>query len=86
MLVRVDQDGKGMVVFDTQVSNSPTCINQAYNNAFAFDASTAGGKAILATALTAKAMSASMNVYGTGACAIYYGNNVEDWYYGTINN
>lgn len=74
-----------MVVFDKPVNNSPGCINPAYKSALAFDASTAGGKAIMAMALTAKNTGQIIGAYGSGACSIYYGNNVEDWYYGNVN-
>ena len=83
--VRIDQDGKGMAIFDQQVGGTPaTCVHPAYTNAFSFDATTAGGKAIMAMALTAKTTDARVNVYGNGTCGIYGGAHVEDWLYGVI--
>lgn len=83
--VRIDQDGRGMVVFDQLIAGAPaTCVHPAYTNALAFNATTGGGKAIMAMALTAKTTGASIAVYGTGACGIYGGANVEDWDYGVI--
>lgn len=83
--VRTDQGGLGMVVFDQLISGSPGCINAtAYANAFSFNSNTAGGKAIMAMALTAKATGAIIAVYGTGACGNYGGAHVEDWSYGVM--
>jgi hypothetical protein len=79
--VRIDQSGKGFVYFDQNVVGSPSCIMPTYENAFAFDANTAGGKAIMARALAAKAMDDVISVYGSGTCTVY-GNWAEDWMYG----
>jgi hypothetical protein len=51
--VRVDQTGKGIVYFDQNLVGSPACIMPTYENALAFDTSTAGGRAIMARALAA---------------------------------
>lgn len=81
--IRIDQDGKGMVVFDQQVGNTPaSCANVHYANAFSFNASTPGGKGIMAMVLAAKAAGTPITAYGTGACAVYGGAHVEDWSYG----
>ena len=86
LYVRVDVDGRGVVTFDsTIVGTPPACVISYYNNAFAFDSNTAGGKAILATVLSAKASGSLVSVYGTGACAIY-GVSVEDWGSGSMYN
>jgi hypothetical protein len=83
--VRVDKDGRGMVIFDQQVGGAPaSCRHSAYLNALSFDANTAGGRAIEATALTAKATGAPVNAWGTGDCSIYGGAWVEDWSYGIV--
>jgi len=75
-----------MVIFDRQVSGTPaTCIHPAYANALAFDSTTPGGKAIMATALAAKTTGSYLSAYGTGGCAIYGGAHVEDWDYGVID-
>ncbi len=78
VMVRVDKQGQGMLVFDQSVGGTPpSCVIAGYVNAMAFDANTSGGKAILAMALAAKASGSSVEVYGTGTCSIY-GNYVED--------
>ena len=83
--IRTDQGGLGMVVFDQSITGSPGCINAAaYANAFSFNSNTAGGKAIMAMALTAKATGATIYVSGTGACGNYGGAHVEDWSYGVM--
>jgi hypothetical protein len=77
--VRVDRQGQGMVVFDATISGTqPSCVAAPYVNAFAFDANTAGGRAILSTALSAKATGSMVTVYGNAACSTY-GSYVEDW-------
>lgn len=81
--VRIDQDGRGMVVFEQQLGGTPaTCVHPAYTNALSFDANTAGGKAIMAMALAAKASATRITAYGNATCSIYGGANVEDWMYG----
>jgi hypothetical protein len=82
--VRIDADGKGMVFFDQPIGGTPpSCVISYYASALAFNASTAGGKAIMAAALTAKATGAKTIVYGSGACG-NYGAYVEDWSTGHI--
>lgn len=80
--VRIDSNGWGMVFFDVLVAGTPpSCVHPAYKNALAFDANTAGGKAIMAVALSAKAAGSIVHVYGLGTCNIF-GGHVEDWSYG----
>lgn len=82
--VRVDRQGQGMVTFDSAVTGTrPACVVSAYTNAFAFDANTPGGRAILATALAAKSSGAVISVIGLDACSTY-GAYVEDWSYGVL--
>lgn len=82
--VRIDSDGKGMVIFDQPIGNAPPgYVVPAYANAMAFNVTTAGGKAIMAMALTAKTTGANIVVYGTGVCG-HYGSYVEDWSYGHL--
>lgn len=82
--VRIDSDGKGMVIFDQPIGNAPPgCVIPAYANAMAFNATTAGGKAIMAMALTAKTTGGNIVVHGTGGCG-HYGGYVEDWSYGHL--
>lgn len=81
--IRIDQDGRDMVFFDTAAIGSPaTCINPTYSGALAFDSRLSGGKAILAIATAAKAQRSLMTVHGTGTCDIYNGAHAGDWYYG----
>ena len=83
--VRMDKNGWGMVIFDQNLGGTqPSCVAAPYANALAFDSNTAGGKAIAAMALTAKATSSPITVYGTGACSVY-GAYLEDWSYGVIH-
>lgn len=80
--VRIDHDGKGMITFDTLITGSPACIHPTYRSSFAFDATKASGKAIMAVALTAKATGSTVAAYGTGACTTYGGAWAEDWGHG----
>lgn len=83
--IRIDQDGKGMVVFDQQLSNTPApCGNSNYSNALAFNLNSGGGKGILAMAMAARADGSRITAYGTGACNVYGGAHVEDWSYGVV--
>lgn len=78
--VRVDQDGRGMVIFEQPVGGSPaSCVGSGYRNMLAFNANTAAGKAIMSLALSAKFSGALVTAYGTGTCDIYGGQAVEDW-------
>ena len=78
--VRVDSDGRGMVIFDQPVIGTPAaCTIPFYSNAFAFGGP--GGKSVLALALVAKASNTPLAVvYGLGTCNQY--GVVEDWNYG----
>lgn len=78
--VRVDNDGKGMVVFDKPITGTPPdCVTPGYASALAFSGT--NGKSIMALALTAKATGTPLDVvYGTGTCGTY--GVVEDWRYG----
>lgn len=79
--VRIDQDGRGMVIFGTSVKNSAaTCVDTVnFPNALAFNATNNAGKAILAVALAAKATGAIITAYGASTCGIYDNRYVEDW-------
>lgn len=82
--VRVDLDGRGMVVFDQPIGGTPPgCAHPAYTNAFGFPGN-AGGRAIMAWALAAKLSGSRVSVYGMGVCSIYGPSNVEDWNYGVM--
>ncbi len=75
--VRVDGDGRGMLVFDQPLSGAVAACGQdsSYKNAMAFNATT--GKGLLALGLSAKATGTTIDVYGTGSCGVY-GDYVED--------
>jgi hypothetical protein len=80
--VRVDSTGHGMVTFSATISGSPSCINSAaFGNAYAFDATTDGGRAFLALALASQASGAAISAVGLGTCNIY-GGFAEDFYFG----
>ena len=82
--VRVDKDGHGIVFFDVAVGGTPpACVTAPYLSALAFNMADAGGKAILAVALQAKATGAALEAYGTGVCGIYPAV-MEDWFYGKL--
>jgi hypothetical protein len=80
--IRVDQNGWGMVYFDVDaLGTRPSCVASDTARALAFNANTAGGRAILALAESAKAQDAMLMVFGTGSCGVY-SNWIEDWSYG----
>lgn len=87
-LVRVDKSGKGYVVFDSPLAGDvAACRTSQYTRHLAFDANTAGGKAVLASALAAKASGATMTATSAGTCANYgsASHGVEDWNYGYMH-
>ena len=85
LAVRVDQDGRGMVIFDQPVTGEPaTCRDNAYANALAFDANTPGGRAVMDLAVASRANSMAMYAVGLGTCDIYGGGGTEDWDYGVM--
>lgn len=79
--VRVDASGHGIVTFSQTISGSPSCITSAYDNAYAFDATTYGGRNFLALVLTAQSTGATISAYGLGTCNIYGSGTVEDFDY-----
>ena len=80
--VRVDSNGKGLVIFDRALGGTPaSCGIAYYANALAFDLSTPAGKGVLALALAAKASGDPVTANGLGTCTAY-GHSVEDWDYG----
>lgn len=83
-MVRIDQSGRGMVFFDQNIGGTPPgCVISNYRSALGFDTSTAGGRAIYAMALAAKATGAAISVSGLGTCTIF-GGFVEDWDTGVV--
>jgi hypothetical protein len=78
--IRVDANGAGIVTFSTTANGQPSCVNlTAYNNAFAFNATTPGGRAALATLLFAHGKGSTVIAYGTNTCVTYGGASVEDF-------
>ncbi len=83
--VRVDHNGRVMVIFDKQISGTPpSCVHEGYKNAFAVDTKNPGANAVLSWALTAKSTGEKVSVYGLGVCGVYGGNVVESWNYGVF--
>lgn len=81
--IRVDNDGKAMVRFSGNlVGSRPGCVNPAYSNYLAFDASTAGGKNTLALVLSAKLGGRPVSAFGTGTCPTY--GLIENWWFGSL--
>jgi len=81
--VRVDHTGFGYVEFKTNLVGTPaSCTQSGYTKSLAFDANTAGGKAIMSLALAAKTSGRKILARGTGACAIY--GVMEQWAWGII--
>lgn len=75
--VRVDKNGLGLVSFMLPNGGQPATCGQSYSSGLAFDARESGGKAMLATALAAKAAGSIVIAYGTGSCDLYSGS-IED--------
>lgn len=82
--VRVDEDGRAIVTFDTYGTGTPTCVTAGFKASLAFNLQDPGGKGVLALLLFAKAQSTPVIAYGSGACNIYSGI-LEDWTYGATN-
>jgi hypothetical protein len=80
--VRVDANGHGMVTFSQTISGSPSCINSGYNNTYAFDGTSYGGRNFLALVMAAQATGATISAYGLGTCSIYGNGTAEDLDYG----
>ncbi len=81
--VRVDKSGLGYVKFTTNLGGTPaTCTTGGYQSALSFDTNESGGKAILSTALAAKASGKKIFAVGTGLCANY--GVIEQWNWGYI--
>jgi|GEM_PF-1002670 len=80
--VRADRSGKGYVVFDKPLANSPATCGTSHKSHLAFNTNTPGGQAILSLALTAHSTGKRIQAYGTGNCPTY--GSVEDWNWGFI--
>ena len=77
----VMSDGRIFVTPSTTVVSPPTCN---VTNRFVFDSSTAGGKAMLATLLAAKALGLQVFFAGTTYCTLF--TNAEDLSYIQVMN
>jgi hypothetical protein len=81
LAVRVDSAGLGVVHFQAPIGGTPPgCVVGPYQNALAFNTNTAGGKAMYALLLSAKATGSTVTAYGLGTCSIF-GSYVEDLNY-----
>ncbi|KPZ73131.1 hypothetical protein AN944_00279 [Shewanella sp. P1-14-1] len=83
--VRVDRDGKGIVIFDRDLKGTrPNCVSGGYSRHLSFNSSQDGGKSIMSLALTAQVSGKKIRARGTGSCHDY--GSVESWLWGwTVN-
>ncbi len=86
-VVRIDANGAGYVQFTSPLvassgSTVAPCASPDYANTLAFDTNTAGGRAILAIVMQAKATGAKIYARGTGACPTY--TMIEQWNWGYV--
>ncbi|MEX2961971.1 hypothetical protein [Microbulbifer sp. TYP-18] len=84
--VRVDHDGRAMIVFEQPLGGTPAACSdkQNYGNALAVDARTEGGKAVLSMALAAKLSGSTVAAFGSGTCGLYGGSVIETWNIGSL--
>lgn len=82
--IRVDNDGRAMIFFNTAVTPPAACSHTAYSSALGIDAATPGGQAVLSMALAAKATGAPVTAHGFSYCGVYGGSNIETWNHGFI--
>jgi hypothetical protein len=77
--VRVDSNGRGLLYFPPDTSGGHGPCRASYNNhILAFDANTAGGRAILQLARAAHLYAMPVHIVGTGSCDIYAPDGIED--------
>lgn len=82
--LRVDFDGRGIVVFSAPLGGLPAaCTTAGYESALAFDTTSAAGKAVFSLLLAAKLSGARLDVRGSGGCTVY-GGVLEDWAWGRM--
>jgi hypothetical protein len=88
--VRVDATGFGIATFSNLITTPSACAiaysNHFYKDSMAFNANTAGGRAILAALLFAQGKSSNIYVAGTGACTTYGGAAEDINVFFEINN
>lgn len=83
--IRVDAGGKVMIFFDKPIGGAvPSCVNPAYKSVLSIDASTEGGKAVLAMAMAAKIANRNVRAHGFGRCSVYGPSTTEDWNHGFL--
>lgn len=73
--VRVDNNGKTIVTFDSDINHQPPACSGNNHRVMAFDATTEGGKAMLSLALTAHSTQKLVRGRGTGVCTVW--NSIE---------
>ncbi len=83
-IVRVDENGWGLVRFTTPLGMQPASCIQNHPTHLSFDTNTDGGKAILGLALTAHSTGKRLFAGGTGTCEGY--GIIEKWNIGWIIN
>lgn len=83
--IRVDAGGKAMIFFDKPIGGAvPSCVHSAYKSVLSIDASTEGGKAVLAMVMAAKIANRTVRAHGFGRCSVYGSSNTEDWNHGFL--
>ena len=83
--VRADASGRGVVMFTADINNQAVCSDVGYERRMAFDANTAGGRALLALFTSAKLGNKDVLAYGSGGCSIY-ADVMEDLNYALMIN
>lgn len=79
--ILVDYVGRGVVRFNGPLTGTPPACS-THGEHFAFDANTAGGRAVLSLVLAAQASGKTIRAYGKGTCDIH--PNIESWSWGAI--
>ncbi len=82
--IRIDRDGKGLVVFTSALSGSRPSCAASYPYSLSFDTNTEGGKGVYILVLTAKALNKTIFARGTNSCSIF--SVVEDWQRGWLSD
>jgi len=82
--VRIDQNGMGYVHFTSALTGTPAACASTHSKQLSFDTNTAGGRAILSVALSAKMSGKKVYAKGTGSCEGY--SVVERWSIGYIKD
>ena len=80
--IRIDDNGKGFVMFDQALTGERAACAGAFPKHLAFDTATSGGKSILSLALTAYSTQSKILARGTGDCG--HMGVVESWKSGLL--